>query len=235
MCGRASLTKNQKELEERFGIEFYSEDIERYNPIPNYNLAPLQYFPIIKNTEKDYFSIARWGLIPYWAKNEKLAHKLINARAETLSEKRSFSGSLERRRCIVPIDGYYEWKKVNNIKKPYRIVRNDKRILSVAGLWDKWEGVNGEKIETFTMITVNANSILKKLHHRMPAFLFEDEEDLWIDESNNTKDVIELLKPFPSDLLYAYPVSSQVNNVKNNNKDLILEIPETNISQGSLF
>jgi len=235
MCGRASLTKNQKELEDRFGSEFYSEDIERYNPIPNYNLAPLQYFPVIKDSSTDYFSVIRWGLVPFWSKDAKLAHKLINARSETLSDKKSFSGSLERRRCLIPLDGFYEWKKQGNFKKPYRIVKNDKSIFSVAGLWDRWTDEAGETIETFTIITVPANSLMKKLHHRMPAILFEDEEALWIDQSNRPKDVLSLLKPFPSDLLYAYTVSSKVNSVKNNSKDLILEVPESEVSQGSLF
>ncbi len=235
MCGRASLTKNQKELEERFGAKFYSDDINRYNPIPNYNIAPMQYLPVITNDDTTHFNIYRWGLIPFWAKNQKMAGKLINARAESLTEKKSFAGSLQSRRCLIPLDGFYEWKKNNNIKLPYRIIRNDKSVFSVAGLWDTWTDKNNQLVTTFTIITVPANAIVKQLHTRMPAILFEDEEQIWIDSKISSKEAQSFLRPFPSDLMYAYPVSSKVNNVRNNTRELINEVAESNIRQGTLF
>ena len=181
MCGRASLTKNEKELEKRFGSTFYSEDIERYKPLPNYNLAPSQYFPVITSLDPDHFNIFKWGLIPFWTKDPKIAFKLINARAETIDTKSTFKGAFTRRRCLVPLDGFYEWKKLNEAKKPYRIVKNDKSIFSVAGLWDSWKAPNNDLVHSFTIITVPANDMMKKLHSRMPAILFEDEERYWID------------------------------------------------------
>ena len=235
MCGRASLTKNQKELEDRFDARFYSEDIERYKPIPNYNIAPTQYLPVITNTDLSHFKVFRWGLIPYWAKDAKIAYKLINARAETLLTKNAFKGSLESRRCIIPLDGFYEWQKKGSLKKPFRITRADKDIFSVAGLWDTWTTKENQIIETFTIITVKANQLVKNLHNRMPAILFEDEEKLWIEQGVKTSDALKLLKPYPPELMYAYPVSTKVNNVRNNSPELITEVPEINIHQGKLF
>ncbi len=235
MCGRASLTVNEKELEDRFGSKFYSDDIERYNPVPNYNLAPTQYFPVITNNDPDHFNIFQWGLIPFWAKDSKSGYKMINARAETLEKNPAFKGAFFRRRCLIPLDGFYEWKKNNKIKKPYRIVRDDKSIFSVAGLWEKWEGRNKQVLNTFTLITVPANSLVKKIHDRMPAILFEDEERFWIDKNISTTEAKKMLKPFPSELLFAYPVSSKINNVKNNSSDLIKEVPENKYIQGHLF
>jgi len=235
MCGRASLTKSQKELEERFDAKFYSEDIERYNPIPNYNIAPMQYLPVITNKDASQFKVFRWGLIPYWTKDAKIANKLINARAETLLTKNAFKGSLKSRRCIIPLDGFYEWQKKSSLKKPFRIIRTDKNIFSVAGLWDTWTTEENQIIETFTIITVKANQLVKNIHNRMPAILFEDEEKLWIDQGIKTADALELLKPYPSELMYAYPVSTKINNVRNNSSELINEVPEINIHQGELF
>ena len=235
MCGRASLTVNEKELEERFGSKFYSEDIERYNPIPNYNLAPGQFFPVITNDDPEHFHVFKWGLIPFWAKDSKTGYKMINARAESLEKNKAFKGAFYRRRCLIPFDGFYEWKKINKIKKPYRIVRDDKSIFSVAGLWDSWKGKDGRIIDSFTIITVPANSLVKKIHDRMPAILFEDEERYWIDKDMPHVEAGKLLKPFPSKLIYAYPVSSKINNVRNNSPDLISEISEENYYPGELF
>lgn len=235
MCGRASLTKNQKELEDKFNASFYSGDIERYNPIPNYNIAPLNFLPVITNNDPTHFKLLRWGLIPFWAKDSNIASKLINARAETLETKDSFKGSLRQRRCLIPLDGFYEWEKINKIKKPFRFVKNDKKIFSVAGLWDTWTSPDKQIIETFTIITVPANKTVKKIHTRMPAILFEEDEQNWISKNISIKDALQMLKPYPSDSMYAYPVSSKVNNTRNNNPELILEVAENKIYQGKVF
>ena len=230
MCGRASLTANEKELEDRFNSTFYTEDIERYNPVPNYNFAPGQYFPVITNIDHRHFNVFKWGLIPFWAKNDKIGFKMINARAETIGSQRAYQAAFNRRRCLIPLDGFYEWKKIKKIKQPYRIVRNDKSIFSVAGLWESWDDSENNTINTFTIITVPANSLIKRIHDRMPAILFEDEEKMWIDNSIPLNDLKAMLKPYPSDLIFAYPVSRKVNNVRNNSPDLIQEIPEQNPS-----
>ena len=235
MCGRATLSKKAPEVEKRFMATFYSDDLLRYHPLPSFNVAPGHFHPLLTRAEAEHIQVFRWGLIPFWAKDKKIAAKLINARAETLSEKNAFKYALEQRRCIVPFDGFYEWKKINKTKQPYRIVRNDKNIFSVAGLWESWKGDNNKVINSFTIITVSANSLVKKLHDRMPAILFEDEERFWIDKEISHIEAKRLLKPFPSELIFAYPVSTKINNVRNNSPDLIIEVPENNYLQGNLF
>ena len=235
MCGRASLTRNEKELEERFGSTFYTEDIERYNPVPNYNIAPTQNLPVITNSDQAHFNIFKWGLIPFWSKDAKISYKLINSRAETLELNSAFKSAFAKRRCIIPLDGFYEWSLKDKIKKPYRIIKNDNGIFSVAGIWENWKSPEGQEINTFSIITVDANETVARLHNRMPAILFEDEERLWLDDNINLKDLKKLLKPFPASLIIAYPVSQKVNNVRNNDPDLITEISYDTIVQGKLF
>jgi putative SOS response-associated peptidase YedK len=236
MCGRASLTKNEKELEERFNSGFYSEDIERYNPVPNFNLGPGQYHPVITNVDSSMFNCFRWGLIPYWAKDEKIAYKMINARAETLGEKPAFKGALRNRRCLVPLDGFYEWeKKQKGLSLPYRFVLSNKSIFAAAGIWESWKSESGKELHTFSIITVKANKTVGKLHGRMPAILFPSDEKNWLDNDLKNDDLLQLLKPYPEELMYGYPVSTKVNSVKNNSKDLILETTHPNMEQGTLF
>ena len=121
MCGRSSLTKTEKEIEERFNATFYSDELERYNPLPNYNAAPSHMMPVITNQDPDHIHLYRWGLIPFWAKDEKIGYKMINARVETLMEKSAFKNAAKHRRCLVPMDGFYEWKKEGKTKTPYLI------------------------------------------------------------------------------------------------------------------
>lgn len=236
MCGRASLTKNEKELEQRFNSSFYTEDIERYNPIPNFNVGPGQYHPVITNEVPDKFSLLRWGLIPFWAKDERIAYKLINARAETIEEKDSFKGSFKKRRCLIPLDGFYEWeKKKKGLSLPYRFVLERKELFAVAGIWESWKANNGNVLNTFSIITVKANKTVGNLHGRMPAILFPSDEKFWLDDSLSPIDHKSLLKPYPEDMMYGYPVSTRVNSVKNNSPDLVLESAHPFYEQGSLF
>lgn len=236
MCGRASLTKNEKELEERFNSAFYSEDIERYNPVPNFNLGPGQYHPVLTNEDPSMFNFQRWGLIPFWAKDEKIAFKMINARAETIKDKPAFRGALNSRRCLIPLDGFYEWeKRQKGLSLPYRFVLEKKGIFSVAGIWENWKSPSGQELKTFSIITVRANKTVGKLHGRMPAILFPSEERLWLDNELKQEDLLSLLKPYPEDLMFGYPVSTKVNSVKNNSPDLISESAHPHYVQGSLF
>ena len=223
MCGRSSLTKTEKEIEKRFHATFYSEELERYNPLPNYNVAPGSYHPVITNQDPEYIHLYKWGLIPFWAKDKKIAYSMINARAETLMEKPAFKNAFKHNRCIVPLDGFYEWKNINGQKIPYRILTSDQAIFSAAGLWDKWVSPEGEIIFTFTIITVEANAFMQNLHDRMPAILFPEEEKIWLDNSIKEGDLKSLLDPYPSELTTAYRVSKEVNNARNNYPELINE------------
>lgn len=236
MCGRSSLTKTEKEIEARFNATFYSDELERYNPLPNYNMAPSHMCPVITNNDPEHLRLYRWGLVPHWAKNEKIGFKMINARKETLLEKPAFKTAVKQRRCIIPLDGFYEWKKDGKSKIPYRIITTDKQIFSVAGLWEKWTNDKAEDLYTFTIITQGPNELMESIHDRMPAILTEDQEQLWLSDDLSPRDLIDMIEPYPSELMKAYKVSTDVGNVKNNNPELLLPAEEQVKSvQGKLF
>lgn len=238
MCGRSSLTKTEKEIEERFDASFYSEELERYNPIPNYNVAPTQMMPVILSSDPSHIRIFRWGLIPFWSKSASLGSKMINARAETLAEKSAFRNLIKAHRCIVPLDGFYEWKKENGKKIPYRVVCPGEEIYSVCGLWDHWKDTHsGQNIYSYTIITVQANNKMSSLHDRMPAILTRDTEKVWLDETIPVMDILSLLHPCEDSQIEYYRVSDKVNNIRENNPELILPVPEdpTTGKQGVLF
>lgn len=236
MCGRSSLTKTEKELEERFQATFYTEDLERYNPLPNFNVAPTHVMPVITNQDPYHFRPMRWGLIPFWAKDQKVGYKMINARIETLEDK-TFKQSLEKRRCIVPLDGFYEWKTTGKKKKPYRIVVEHGKLFAVAGLWEKWKSPQGEVVESFTLLTQPANKMMSGIHDRMPAILLPGQERLWIDPSLSAKEAMQLIIPYPDEEMSAYAVSDRVGKVSENDAGLIEEVtenPEENLSGGQM-
>lgn len=226
MCGRSSLTKTEKELEARFKANFYSEDLERYNPIPNFNIAPTQMVPVITQDDPDHLSVYKWGLIPFWAKDIKIGSKMINARIETLLEKPSFRQALEKRRCLVPFDGYYEWMKGDGKKVPIRIKRKDDDIFSIAGLYEKWRSAEGQTIHSFTIITREADPTIKMIHDRMPFMLPQSEEKTWIDPAMNGAELIENLPTLPIEEMMWYTVSDRVNKVTENDAGLIEPLPQ---------
>ncbi|MBL0238468.1 MAG: SOS response-associated peptidase [Saprospiraceae bacterium] len=228
MCGRGSLNKVEKDLEKRFNATFYSDDLERYNPLPTFNLAPTQWHPVITQQDPQHFQYFKWGLIPSWSKDHKIGSKLINARVEGLIEKPFFKSALKDRRCIVPLDGFYEWKVVaNKIKKPYRIRFKDDSIFFVAGLYDQWKNEKAEIIHSFTIITQKPNPYLSSIHDRMPAILQREQESLWLDPLISLEQSLQLITPLAGDYLDAYPVSDAVNQVKNNNASLIEKLDES--------
>jgi putative SOS response-associated peptidase YedK len=221
MCGRSSLTKTEKELEERFRATFYSEDLERYNPLPNFNVAPTQMHPVITQDEPDHIHLYRWGLIPFWAKDIKIGSKLINARIEGIDEKPSFRQAFAKRRCIVPFDGYYEWQKTEAGKFPYRIQMKDVDIFTIAGLYELWKSPEGKSIHSFTLITQEADPAIRHLHDRQPMMLLPEQEKLWLDPSLPSKDLIHELAPVTGGQLTWYRVSDRVNKVTENDPGLI--------------
>ncbi|MCF8238138.1 MAG: SOS response-associated peptidase [Saprospiraceae bacterium] len=224
MCGRASLSKQEKELQERFGAGFYEEDIARYNPLPSFNIAPTQWHPVITNEDPDQFRFYKWGLIPFWAKDERIGSRMINARMETLQEKPAFRIAYQKRRCLVPFDGFYEWKKnKNGQKQPYLIGIDGGALFSIAGLWETWKDENGEIIPSFTLITMPPNPLMAAIHNRMPAILLPEHEKLWLQEGVPAEDLQQLLIPFPEDHMHAFPVSTRINRVSVN--DITLTEP----------
>lgn len=213
MCGRYSLTLTVKQLESLFKREFQNKN---FNPI--YNAAPSQYLPVIANNKKDIIQLFRWGLIPYWAKDISISNNLINARAETISEKPSFKTSFKSKRCVIPSDGYYEWKKEGKEKIPYRIIRKDKELLLFAGIWDSWKNESGEFINSFSIITTQANNLLSDIHERMPVIIDHEKIDDWL---FNDKVKQDLIITRDSDLFDFYKVSKLVNSSSNNFSEII--------------
>lgn len=235
MCGRASLTKVEKDLEERFHATFYSEDLERYNPLPNYNVAPTQMHPVITNTDPEHLQFFRWGLIPFWAKDEKIGSKMINSRIESILEKPAFRNAVQKRRCLVPFDSFYEWKNTPSGKIPYRILLKDEGIFSVAGIWEEWQSPSGESVLSFSLITQPPNQLMGSIHDRMPAILLPEQEQFWLDTDITAEQALQIISPFPDELLKAYTVSKRVNKVIENDASLIEEFHYDDASQGSLF
>jgi len=221
MCGRSSLTKTEKELEQRFRATFYTEDLERYNPLPNYNVAPTHMHPVITQEEPDIIHLFRWGLIPFWAKDMKIGSKMINARIEGIEEKPAFRQAFHKRRCIVPFDGYYEWQKTPEGKIPFRIQIKDVEIFTIAGLYEHWKNPEGQQINSFTLITREADPAIGHLHDRQPMVLLPEQEKLWLDETIPTKDLIHELDPIPGKYFTWYRVSDRVNKVSENDAGLI--------------
>lgn len=214
MCGRFTLYSSSTAIQQETGTAI--PEIQ-----PNYNVAPTQLvLTIASNHKQTKAGFLKWGLVPSWADDPSIGHKMINARAETVDEKPSFKKLLERRRCLVAADSFYEWKKEGKEKQPYRITVNDESIFTFAGLWDRWEGEE-ETITSCTIITTEANDLMKDLHHRMPVIIPKSQREKWLDPDTSKEEAKAMLKPYDSQQMTAYPVSRAVNSPKNNSPDLL--------------
>ncbi|WP_296699071.1 SOS response-associated peptidase [Algoriphagus sp.] len=210
MCGRYSLSKSKIELEERFQAEMLPEFK------PRYNIAPTQLVPVITSASPKGFSFFYWGITPEFGKNKPVALKLINARAETIDQKISFKSSFQKRRCIIPADGFYEWKKLGKKTKiPYRFTLRDEELFSMAGIWEEYESVNGETQHTFLILTITPNHIVSDIHDRMPVILTKETEKIWLDNYTSEDDLKKMLIPFAADSMVSFSVSPLVNSVQN--------------------
>lgn len=214
MCGRYLLTSPVDALIDLFGVQ------ERLNLAPNYNAAPTQSLPIVRSGESGRRELvsARWGLVPFWAKDLSIGARAFNARAETLAEKPMFREAYRRRRCLVPADGFYEWQKTGAAKRPYLIRVKGGGPFAMAGLWERW-GKDAETVTSFTIVTTAANAFMAELHDRMPVILDPADWQLWLDPSRG--DAAALLRPCPDAWLERWPVSPRVGNVRNNEALLI--------------
>ncbi len=224
VCGRFTLAVSEGELRS-YLQDFYT--IERFPDsfgLPRYNIAPGQDVVAVVGTGKDQRAgLLRWGYIPPFIKDVKKAKRLINARGETLAEKPSFRDSFLHRRCIVIADGFYEWKRTATGKTPYRFVGKRARFLPFAGLWSTHDQ-DGMKLHTCTIVTTEANDIVKRVHERMPVILDEKACKTWLDpRETDTHKMNVLIAPFPTDELDSYPVSSVVNSPAHDSEDCIKE------------
>lgn len=209
MCGRFTLTVDPADLQDLFGLS----EPPPHDLVPRYNIAPSQPVAVIANADQRKLELFKWGLIPSWAKDSKIGYRLINARAETLAEKPSFRTALKRRRCLILADGFYEWKKDGKNKTPMYIQLNDGTPFAFAGLWETWKGPDDTLIKSCTIITTDANALLKEIHDRMPVILPDKAWPLWLTpEELPAEKTLPLLKPFAASRMKAVAVSALVNN-----------------------
>lgn len=221
MCGRFTIMATFDLIVRRFNIKRHM-GIEAYDP--NYNVAPgQQVLAVINDGEKNRLGFLRWGLIPPWAKDEKIGWRLINARAESIDEKPSFRDAYRRRRCLIVADGFYEWNRHESGRKtPYRIKLKSGELFAMAGLWAAWKGADGKPIYSCTIVTTEANDLVKNIHNRMPVILDREAEQTWINPSIHDRARLgALLKPYQSEQMEMYQVSTDVNAANNNFPDLI--------------
>lgn len=221
MCGRYTLAGKPVDLEKNFRAQLQGE-----GRLPSFNIAPSHSAPVILQGSPDIIRMESWGLVPFWTKVGEVPRKLINTRTDTLLTKPSFKSYINRKRCLVPATGFYEWKASPTGKQPYYIHLKEREIFSFAGIWEVYANPDGEVIYTFSIITTEANSLMSDLHQRMPVILPKEAEELWL-EDTNIKRLSTLLVPYASEKMEVYPVSQRVNSPAANSSELIQRI-ETN-------
>ncbi len=224
MCGRFQLSVKGKEISERFNTEVFDE-IHK----PSFNCAPTQILPVITDVNPHKISFLQWGLVPSWTMDPSNSGKNFNSRAESIIEKPSFREAFKRQRCLIPANGFYEWK-AGAIKQPYRFYLKKEEIFAMAGIWDTWQSADGSRLQSFSIITTQANSLMAPIHQRMPLILPKEIETKWL-YTTDYKQLIEYLKPYTAEEMACYPVSTRVNSMKNDDENLIKEVAV----QGELF
>ncbi|HLQ27654.1 MAG TPA: SOS response-associated peptidase [Ktedonobacteraceae bacterium] len=216
MCGRYTLTIDIKTVAEKFGVP------AALDTSPRYNIAPTQEVVSVMRNGTSHLAWLRWGLIPSWAKDESIGSRMINARAETLTEKPSFKGLLRSKRCLIVADGFYEWKQENGSKIPMYMTLKSGEPFAFAGLWDLWKSPDGEHIRSCTIITTEPNDLVAPIHNRMPAILLPGVYADWLDPDMRDEQALShWLAPYPAEEMTARPVSRLVNDPKRDSPELI--------------
>lgn len=220
MCGRFAQIEPIGNIIKTFFIDEVMTDL-----VTSYNIAPGS--RILSITRKDGKRILvdhQWGLIPHWAKDPSIGHKLINARGETVHQKPSFRNAFTTRRCLIPASGFYEWRKEGKIKVPYYVKLKSGDTFSFAGLHETWTSKTGEEVRTCTIITTGANAIMEPIHDRMPVIIPQDRQDLWLDTTVIPDEILGLIAPYPADEMELYPVSTIVNSPKNDSAECVARL-----------
>jgi putative SOS response-associated peptidase YedK len=227
MCGRYLLQRDLAEISKVFD----AMDAPPNHP-PSYNIAPTQDAPVLRRnpqTGQRSLGILRWGLVPRWAKDAGGAAKLMNARADGVAEKPSFRDAFAKRRCLVPADGFYEWRQEGARKQPYAVALRDGALMALAGLWEGWQQPDGTWLRTFTIITTDANAKQALVHHRMPVILPPEAWPFWLgEEPASVPELLALLKPSPAEDLACWPVPARVGKFSENDAGLIERDPMAN-------
>ena len=218
MCGRYRLSRRKQIIEEYFETSPWDED---WNP--RYNVAPTQPVPVIRQHPREpvrQLSLMRWGLLPSWAKSPSGSASMINARSETVATKPAFRDPLRLRRCLIPADGFYEWRRTGGAKQSFCFEVKDGELYAFAGLWDGWKDPSGNWIKTCSILTTTPNAVTSAVHDRMPVVLDPDSYDLWLDPGmQDVAAASELLKPYDARLMRSYPVSTRLNHVANDDEE----------------
>jgi putative SOS response-associated peptidase YedK len=214
MCGRFMLSKSTPDMISRFGITEVIADLA-----PRYNIAPSQPIWVVREERVRIMEPMQWGLVPFWSREP--GSGVINARMESLTEKPTFKQAFRRKRCLIPADGFYEWLSNNGVKRPFLFRLKERELFAFAGLWDEWTSPDGSPLRSCAIITVPSNTLLAKIHHRMPAILSLEDENRWLDTSANPviSDLLSLLAPYPPERMEMIPVSNKVNNPRYENPE----------------
>ena len=225
MCGRYTLTKAahlRLKLEE---AGYHFDEFSHTRFAPRFNVAPTQRVPVILNESPKKVSIAKWGLLPFWVKDEKIGASMINARCESVATKPAFRSAFKKRRCLIPADGFYEWAKTTAGKIPNWFRMADERVFYFAGLWETWNNPSGEKVRTCSIVTTGPNELVAPFHDRMPVILPPEGETVWMDAQSSVEALEGLLRPFAAPLMNATVVSTEVNKAANDYPELVAPLP----------
>jgi putative SOS response-associated peptidase YedK len=223
MCGRFTLTQPAS-IAAKFGLDNFAP-VEPEFYVPRFNVAPTQRIVVIPTSEMQREARRmRWGLIPSWARDASIGARLFNARAEGIDTKPSFRAALKYRRCLIPADGFYEWRQTPRGKQPYRVVLASGELFAFAGLWERWKDSSGETVESVCIITCEPNALSATFHNRMPVIIAAENYETWL--TGSPEQALALLRPYPAEWMRAYPVSASVNRTRDDTRDLVDPVPE---------
>lgn len=226
MCGRFALKAPPSELIARFGLDECADLIPRYNIPPGTDIAVIRQSP----EGKRVLHKLRWGLVPHWAKDPSIGNKLNNARGETVAEKPSFRDAFKRRRCLIPANGFYEWKAEGKVKQPYYISLPEP--FAMAGLWESWKSPDGDVLRSCCVITTGPNALMAPIHDRMPVIISPEDWQRWL--AAPVEDVAELVRPYPAEAMQAWPVSRRVSKTVDDDAKLMAAIEVVNPDQADV-
>jgi putative SOS response-associated peptidase YedK len=226
MCGRYRLSRRKQLVEEYFESPSEEEDWT-----PRYNIAPTQPVPAVRQTGASrILSTMRWGLVPSWAADISIGSRLINGRSETVLEKPAFRDAFRARRCLIPADGFYEWKKSGKERYPFHFGMKDGSLFAFAGVWDRWKSPNGQVLESCSILTTSSNELLNDMHDRMPVILPQRHYRTWLTApASEAERLVELLVPFDASFMRRHAVSALVNKPQNDVPECALEVPNPEI------
>ena len=222
MCGRFALATDNETIAQQFELPIP----EGMTLAPRYNIAPTQPVTAVRLSHNNQRELTHfhWGLIPSWSKDPKMGSRMINARSETVADKPSFRAAFKRRRCLIPVTGFYEWQKLNGGKQPMYIHPADEDLFAFAGLWEIWSSPDGSEIESCTILTTTPNELMEPIHNRMPVILEREDYDVWLEPGDRPEQGLHLLRPFPPHKMAVYPVSTFVNNPRNESHECVMPL-----------